>query len=817
MKCTRRTFLTTTALALFPVPGVFAAISGMAFLVLRDIPAAWNPADILSVLESFRTNKLATILVPSRFMDNSRTDGTVERLSFPKSINDDLLEVVSVAPVISFKQRYWQMRAANDLRRALVNFGTGNSVPFDLPRLVTYFELPGTPPTDLSAYRSAGFRVRIVGPEASTPAEVVASGRGQLSITGGQMFDLFDPGLGAALAALPSGEDFTVLHLSLAGGADLAGEALSRAAETAAGQIAAALRRLEIYASLARDYFLLGGMRVPRDIALLLDRADADGHIDTFADALIAHKLPFSRMASASIPGDCALASASGAALLADCIVSSDATLGPEAAATVVVGTDEVNGLGADIRMHFGLLDAEAAGRLDRLTLAESDRVLRIGVQDVVSPPVRARLLRRLADGQNLGQVRWHDVPGLRDRVMASDPVIQRYWSLRRRRRSDPVVADQPDAAERGRLMDDAALAWSYFDRHIYPRTGLAAGTVSTAPGGRVNSEVTLWDVASQINALIAAANLRLVDRQVAAEMIVKAVASLPSDRLDGGRLPPSNFSAQTLRTTVAGFDSCDTGRLGVALARAVSKGFIEGTEVLAPLKDWTLENAIRTGRHFSKRFGTWRDTSQSHCTDYIAPGFAFFGQEVLPLYKWPDDSAETEITTIYLAASLGAISTEPFALRAIELGIDGPTRLILDALFDAQLGWFEESGQLRCVSETPIDRAPWFLYSGLRLDIEGPEAWVIGTMTSDADVTTEELRSASEIISSKAAYLWRAVHPHPYSDRLVNIVRENARIPGQGFSVGVYSDMLSPVPNYTDINTNGIILSAIAHILGDG
>jgi len=400
---------------------------------------------------------------------------------------------------------------------------------------------------------------------------------------------------------------------------------------------------------------------------------------------------------------------------------------------------------------------------------------------------------------------------------MASDPVIQRYWSLRRRRRSDPVVADQPDAAERGRLMDDAALAWSYFDRHIYPRTGLAAGTVSTAPGGRVNSEVTLWDVASQINALIAAANLRLVDRQLAADMIVKAVASLPTDRLDGGRLPPSNFSAQTLRTTVAGFDSCDTGRLGVALARAVSKGFIEGTEVLAPLKDWTLENAIRTGRHFSKRFGTWRDTSQSHCTDYIAPGFAFFGQEVLPLYKWPDDSAETEITTIYLAASLGAISTEPFALRAIELGIDGPTRLILDALFDAQLGWFEESGQLRCVSETPIDRAPWFLYSGLRLDIEGPEAWVIGTMTSDADVTTEELRSASEIISSKAAYLWRAVHPHPYSDRLVNIVRENARIPGQGFSVGVYSDMLSPVPNYTDINTNGIILSAIAHILGDG
>ncbi|MDP3959826.1 MAG: hypothetical protein Q8Q26_07145 [Pseudorhodobacter sp.] len=127
--------------------------------------------------------------------------------------------------------------------------------------------------------------------------------------------------------------------------------------------------------------------------------------------------------------------------------------------------------------MHFGLLDAEAAGRLGRLTLAESDRGLRIGAQDVVSPPVRARLLRRLADGQHLGQVRWHDVPGLRDRVMASDPVIQRYWSLRRRRKSDPVVADQPDAAERGRLMDDATLAWSYFDRHIFQPSHTSSAT----------------------------------------------------------------------------------------------------------------------------------------------------------------------------------------------------------------------------------------------------------------------------------------------------------------------------------------------------
>lgn len=815
MKFTRRNFLATTSIALFSGPRVAASVPALAFIVLQDIPANWTRGTIAIVLEYFRINAVALVIVTPNYIGGSKTVGGAEKRPVSEFIGEDLLEVVSIAPSLNLQQRYWHLRAANEFRRAQINAGPDESVPALLSRPVTYFEHPAAPATDLSAFRSAGFRVRIVSPATSAPVAVATMGRDQLSITGGTLIDLFDPDLGATLAALPEHVEFTVLHISLAGGADLDGDAVARAAEMAVAQIVAALRRRDLRPSLARDYFLSGGAQVPRDIALLLDGPDADGHIDAFAMALATRKLPFSRMTSAAIPGDCAEASSSAVALRADCIVVSGAALPSESAATVVVGPEEVNGLGPDVRMHFGLLDGKAVERLDRLTLAESDLVLRIGVQDVVSEPVRARLLRRLEDGQNLGHVRLHDVPGLRDRVMVSDPVIRRYWSLRRRRRSDPVVASRPDAAERARLMDDAALAWSYFERHIYPETGLAAGTVFAAPGGRVNSEITLWDVASQINALMAATDLRLLNRQVAADMIMTAVGSLPTEQLDGGTLPPSNFSAQTLRTTVAGFDSCDAGRLGIALSRAVSRGFVAGADVLATVKDWTLGQAVRTGWHFSNRNGRWQDTSQSHCTDYIVPGYAFLAQQVVPHFSGGDDSAETEIITLYQAAALGAISTEPYALGAIELGMDGPTRLILDALFDAQLGWFEETGLLRCVSEAPINREPWFIYSGLRLDIDGPDAWVIGTITRDNAALSEDLDSASEIISSKAAYLWRAVHPHSYSDRLVDIVRENARIPGYGFSVGVYADTLSPMPNYTDINTNGIILAAISNILG--
>lgn len=786
----------------------------MAFLVLQDIPAVWKTEDLAFVLDSFRRNDLQAILVSTNSFGGPANLGSVDALSFAGTINEDLIEVVSVAPKIYRKQRYWHLRAAHDLRLTMINSEAGNSVPETFVRSATYFERPSAPTTDLSAYRSAGFRVRIVCPEVNAPANVVADGRDQLSITGGQRLDLFDPGLGAALAALPLGEEFVVLHLSLAGGAGLSGEALVRAAENSVGQIAAELGRLGSYPTLPRDFFLLGGIQVPRDFALLLDVADADGNIASFAEDLIAQTLPFSRMASVSIPGDCAEALSTDEALLADCVASSHEPLVMNAAATVVLGGTEVAGLGPDIRMHFGLLGSEAVARLDRLTLAESDLVMRIGVQDVANPLARSRLLRRLKDGQDRGQVRLHDVPSLRDRVMASDPLIRRYWSLRRRRRSDPMVAAPPDATERTRLMEDAALAWSYFERHIYPVTGLAAGTVSAVPGGRVNSEVTLWDVGTQINALIAAADLRLVDSQVSADMILRTLAAVPTNRLEGGRFPPSNFSAETLMTAVPGFDSCDAGRLGIALSRAVSKGLIKRADVLVALNDWALDQAVRFGGHFSNIAGTWQDKSQSHCTDYIIPGLAFFGLDVLPQQGWADNSAETEVTFLYHAASIGAISTEPYALQVIELGRSGPTQLILDALFDAQISWFEAMGELRCVSETPIDREPWFLYSGLQLDIEGPEAWVIGTLKND--VTAANIGERVELISSKAAYLWKAVYPHPYSDLLVEIVREHARIPGHGFSVGVYSDTKSPVRDYTDINTNGIILSAIAHILED-
>jgi hypothetical protein len=66
---------------------------------------------------------------------------------------------------------------------------------------------------------------------------------------------------------------------------------------------------------------------------------------------------------------------------------------------------------------------------------------------------------------------------------------------------------------------------------------------------------------------------------------------------------------------------------------------------------------------------------------------------------------------------------------------------------------------------------------------------------------------------STKAAFLWAAYQPGPFTRKLLNFARENAR-DKIGFMSGINIKMQRPMAQYTDLNTNAIILQAIAHAL---
>ena len=74
--------------------------------------------------------------------------------------------------------------------------------------------------------------------------------------------------------------------------------------------------------------------------------------------------------------------------------------------------------------------------------------------------------------------------------------------------------------------------------------------------------------------------------------------------------------------------------------------------------------------------------------------------------------------------------------------------------------------------------------------------------------------RTRAELLSTKSAYLWSANRAHPWCDRLLAVIRDKTRIEGLGFSVGVFTSTMQAMPGYTDLNTNGVILTAIDHVL---
>ena len=159
-----------------------------------------------------------------------------------------------------------------------------------------------------------------------------------------------------------------------------------------------------------------------------------------------------------------------------------------------------------------------------------------------------------------------------------------------------------------------------------------------------------------------------------------------------------------------------------------------------------------------------------------------------------------------------GRIATKPHITEEIELGGSQHGRLMADILYAAQMKRYRETGTLTCVSEGRVAGAPYFTYQGYQLNDNGG-IFVVDAATTAKAVEAAARGDALRMISSKAAYLWYAARPGDYSNMLLSLVREQAKMPGIGFASGV-SELTGRRIEVSDLNTNGIILEAIAYIL---
>jgi hypothetical protein len=383
---------------------------------------------------------------------------------------------------------------------------------------------------------------------------------------------------------------------------------------------------------------------------------------------------------------------------------------------------------------------------------------------------------------------------------------------------SSALAGNQVDAPLGTALKRDAEIAWQYFATRV---PGAPHGLVPAAMWpegagiGRYNI-LTMWDAGSLILANISARSIGLIDEKEFDQRMTSVMAFLRNSTFRWGQQSLPNYRTQIVGGGAAegGYDTTDTGRLLMALhiLDKVTNGAYRAKEQVAR---WNIAATVSKGQAYDIKSSSRSEARCFNYIHYIARAYALWGLEVDTGFNRelkPDDEAARKAFIAHVAA-VGPIATEPHANEAIELGHSTRSRILADALYAAQKERYAETGHLTSVSETPIDKQPWFTYQGYNLDADAGPRWPVDSVVTEKRWANNEFAHTFRMTSSKAAYLWLAERGDGYSIKLRDFISAKAPSGNHGFYPGVYETSGRP-PRIMDVNTNATVLESVAFVL---
>jgi len=364
--------------------------------------------------------------------------------------------------------------------------------------------------------------------------------------------------------------------------------------------------------------------------------------------------------------------------------------------------------------------------------------------------------------------------------------------------------------------LQNARIAWSYFERNYQAKTGL----VNSAMGF---PSTTIWDQASYLLGLISAERIGIINRDLFDKRMGQVLETLAHIPLFDGRLPNKVYNTQTLemtdysnteRAAGIGWSALDVARMTVPLNLLLYDYPAHSAHATNILAKWDFAALLQDGALYGSRFAEGSNAielvqeGRLGYEEYAARAIGLLGLDALVAAKYDDFLRYETIGGQSIAidsrafVEFGAhnyVISEPYILTAIEFGLDTEARELAQRVFLAQLGRYEKSGQLTAVSEDNIDQEPYFIYNSVFAD---GEAW--NALAEDGS-THDDKRT----VSTKAAFGWDALYNTEYTRRLMRFV--NVTATDAGFFSGVYEadNRLNAVAT---ANTNGIILETIQY-----
>jgi hypothetical protein len=362
-----------------------------------------------------------------------------------------------------------------------------------------------------------------------------------------------------------------------------------------------------------------------------------------------------------------------------------------------------------------------------------------------------------------------------------------------------------------------ARLAWRFFEVETDPGTGLTrsvAGYPST----------TMWEVGSQLMAVLAAEDLGLVSREAGRRLLARALHSLAVLPLCDGRLPNKAYHTGDLAMVDydnrpapdgIGWSALDVGRVLVPLSLLLRREPELTPLVERVVRRWKLE-AVSDGvalRGATRRADGVLETYQEGrlgYEQYAARALLPWGVPAADALDYHAHAVQVEVSGEWLAAddrlprdhggTHNAVLSEPWLLQGLEQGLDAVALDEARAVLRVQERRWAATGRLTAVSEDALDRPPRFAYSAV---LNGGRAWT--AFAPDGS-------PAPLGFSTKAAVGWASLFGGPYTARLL-AAAEELGAPGAGLYAGRY-DATGEVNRAVALNTSAVVLEALAYRL---
>jgi hypothetical protein len=299
---------------------------------------------------------------------------------------------------------------------------------------------------------------------------------------------------------------------------------------------------------------------------------------------------------------------------------------------------------------------------------------------------------------------------------------------------------------------------------------------------------------------------------------VVRTLERLP---LFADELPNKAYHAATAQMTDyanapapggIGFSAVDLGRLVSALALAGDLHPPARDGIERALARWKTCRLVGGGElHGVHRDGEGRlrrlQEGRLGYEQYAAKGLALLGLDTSRARSYGRHLAELPVLGVAvphdarLRARFGAVDalvTEPWALDALEFGLDRAAVPLAQRVFEVQKRRWERTGIVTARSEDHVDRAPWFVYDAI---VANGASW------RTVDPAGKEVAGPPGV-STKAAFALAALHRgDPYA-RVLRAAVDGARDPERGWFAGVYE---GGAPNRAlSANTNAVILETV-------